>query len=411
MDKRIPIANGVFADKEGINKNILVIGSTGSGKTTSVTEPRLLHTYDDSLVVPVVKQKVINLYRPLFEKRGYTVKIINLSDPTKSDCGFNPCEGITKDAQCMELAESLMSGDGSKTHTGESDPYWAEATLSTVAALIGLEVRNAKYQGKTPSFKNVLLLYELIGADFSGSHCKTGLDGIFVALNSEYPKSQAPRLWKTLSGTSSKTASCINSMVNNVFDKLVGEDTTDLFEKNILDLSMLGREKTILFVVSNPVVKSSKRLTDLLYSCLFRSLFAEAEKKGGELDVPVHIVADDFACGSKIPNFASYLSVFRAAGISCTILLQSLSQLGSMYGEYERRVIEDNCDTRLFFGSTDLETARDMSIRLDTPIKDILSIKPGEMVVSIRGYGSRICKRYETYEDKEYKKLVKLKTN
>ena len=107
---------------------------------------------------------------------------------------------------------------------------------------------------------------------------------------------------------------------------------------------------------------------------MIKVLFEEAEsKENGKLEIPINIICDDFACGGKIRDFEQYISIFRAAGISVTLLLQSESQLSGMYGQTEATTIINNCDTYLYMGGMDIETCKNVALRMTWPLHKVLS--------------------------------------
>ena len=122
--------------------------------------------------------------------------------------------------------------------------------------------------------------------------------------------------------------------------------------------------------------------------------------------VPVHIICDDFACGTKINNFDNLISVFRAKGISTMIMLQSESQLNSLYGEDKATTIINNCDTYIYMGGNDLKTARNISIRLNKPLDEVLYMKFDNIYLFQRGAKPKKIRRYKTLEDTFYKQYI-----
>ncbi len=402
---KIYLADG---SEYGINGNELVIGSTYSGKTTSITEPRILHTFDRSLVIPVSKRRIVDLYAPILRDRGYEVLDINFVVPEETRCGYDPLRYIVNDKEMMNLARELYGENVSRTMTGEADGYWGEATISVIGAIIGGYIRKALELGKNPSFYEMLLFYQCLEPNFSGSHCRTNLDKLFREIEEKFPNDLAPRLWRTFSGNSSRTAACIYSMVNNVFDKLSEESLKCVFRhEEQIDVERLGEEKVALFITTSIANEAGKKLTDLLYTDIFKRLLLLAERNGGSLKQKVHVICDDFACGNRIPNFEKYISVFCSAGISVTLLLQSLSQLMSMYGESAGTTIQNNCDTQVFLGSTDITTCKEISVRANVSLQKILSMPVGKTVIARRGEECCITDRYPLYEDELYQKYVK----
>ena len=194
-------------------------------------------------------------------------------------------------------------------------------------------------------------------------------------------------MWKTIDGLSMKTASCILSIVNNAMDKIFSENIVAMArKKNRISFKELGEKRTAVFVTTSPVNSTLKNYINLMYADMFRTLFKTAEEnENNTLAVPVHIICDDFACGSTIEDFEEYISIFRAAGISVTLLLQSESQLSGMYGPTAATTIINNCDTYVYMGGRDLETCEHVARKLNKPLVSVLNMPLEQVVVFRRG--------------------------
>ena len=378
----IPLASGVEVKRgEGfLNDNILVIGATGSGKTTSITYPRIMSTYESSLIIPIVKDGAYFEYKKMLENRGYTVHHLSFKSPKESTIGYDPLLGKTKEEDIVSLAEAIVRGRKGGM-MGDYDPYWENAAISAIGALMMLSTYLSKNNG---SFGMFLNLFKRLRVN-TGSIFSTNLDDIFDEMEENCPEASAPGMWKTFVTNAPKTASCIYSIMSSSVDKLgINGGFDELCKKKPFDIRTVGKKKTALFISTSSSV-SSKIASGIFYGDAIKSLMDEAEKQGGTLPVPVQILADDFACGSTINDFDRSISLFRQAGISATIILQSLSQLESIYGRASAQTIRDNCDTIVFFGSTDIETCKVISTYLDIPLQDVFKMPPEKCAVIRRG--------------------------
>lgn len=392
----------------GLNSNELVVGSTGCGKTLSVAIPRILHTFESSLVIPVVKRALFDELSSVLKDRGFEIWDLNLSDPTSSNIGYDPLDMVQNDSDVVRLARSIVGDQATRSVLGEMDSYWGEATISTIGALIGLARHRAEKKNMRASFLDVLRIFGDLEMVFGGSTTVSNLDGEFEAMARECKNAQAPKLWRTIKGNAPRTAACVYSMVSNALDKFMANDIMGIFKKDSkIEVSKLGEKKVALFVTTHATSLVCKKVTNLLYADIFTGLFIQAERDGGALKRHVHIICDDFACGTKLPNFADHISVFREAGISSTILVQSLSQLGGLYGDYEASTIENNCDTLVFMGSLDIETCRSFASRLDVPVSKVLGMPLGKVIVVRRGGLPVLTDRYPVFEDAYYVKYHK----
>lgn len=382
------------------NGNTIVLGSTGSGKTKSVVEPKILYSFDQSLVIPVAKRRLVKQYTPLLESRGYEVIDLNLAKPKDSIYGYDPMRTAKTEDELLNLATSII-GANSRTMQGESDPFWQESSAAACAAILGL----SRYiNGPDSGFLEFMKLFRSLEITYPNGHLRSNLDEDFDEMAFHLPDSQTPRLWRTVAGCASRTASCINSILNNALSRFCGEYGDTLFsKKKMVDLSMIGRKKMCLFITTSNISEPCSRIVNLFFADLFKELFEESQKDGGRLKVPVHVCCDDFCgAGAKISRFEEYITIFREAGVSCTILLQSLSMLNAVYHDYGSAVIRENCDNMVYLGSNDLRTCKEISERAAIPLENVLNMQPGDEVFIRRGVGSAMVKRYKILEDPAY---------
>lgn len=170
--------------------------------------------------------------------------------------------------------------------------------------------------------------------------------------------------------------------------------------KKKISFEEIAKQKTVLFVSTSAVNPALNCFINMFYGQMFKQLFEYAENRpSGQLPIPVSVLCDDFATGSRVINFAEYISIFREKGISVTLLLQSESQLESMYGSDDCTTIINNCDTYIFLGGMDLTTGRHIFERLNSPLEDILYMPIGQEILFRRGQKPIICKRYNILEN------------
>lgn len=394
-------------EKTGINANEIIVGPTRSGKTTSVIEPKLLHTFDGSLIINVTKRSLVDKYAPIFKDRGYQVWDLNLSEPLRSNVSYDPFEYVHTDKDIIKLAETLVGGEVSTSRDGVVDPYWNQSAISGLAAIMGLAKMNAESDHRKVTFSDFYKLYNNLNLSENNKGASTTLDVFFDAADRKHRNNQYGRMWRTIRGNSPRTAACIYSVMNNAVDKLMTDDALKMMgnDKKI-SFEELSNKKTVLFVTTSPVNKTMQKLTNMFFTDAFRLLFEYAESlPDKELPLPVHLICDDFATGCKIPDFYEYLSVFCAKRISVTLLLQSESQLSYMYGKNEATTIINNCDTYVYFGGMDDETCRNISNRRNIPIEDVYTMPLEQVMVFRRGSKPKTARRYQTYKDKLYIEL------
>jgi len=392
----------------GLNLNEIVVGPTGCGKSMSNAYSRLLHTTQSSVVVPITKKAIREKFSRLFEERGYQVINLDFSKPENCNVGYDPMDYITSDEDVVQTARNLVGNDPSRGRSGEMDPYWNDSATSVLAAEISLVRLNAKSFGKKPCFDDVIKLHRSLKVDTNSHLFTTNHDTLFRRAEEMYPGNQASELWKTVNNLAPRTASCILSIVNSAVDKIFCENVLQMTrKKERIDFRELGRRKIALFITTSPMNKSLQNLVNMMYADMFRVLFESAEENAeSKLNVPVHIICDDFACGSRIRDFEDYISIFRAAGISVTLLLQSETQLATMYGEAAAITIINNCDTYVYMGGMDIDTCRNISQRMNKPVNKVLGMPLEQVVVFRRGSEPFVSRRYQTLNDPIYQKMI-----
>lgn len=384
--------------KTGVNNNVLVCGSSGCGKTVSIIEPRLLNTTQSSLIVTVTKRRIVDKYKRILKRRGFKVLDLNFVEPHKSNIGFNPLAYIETAKDIKFLAEALVMANPKKERTS-ADPYWDSAAIS----LLRTEISAVMLEEDAPSFNDVLNLHNSMILDNGFSGESTCME-IFRVMAEQYPDTFPVSCWKSFKDLPEKTASCVHSTLNSALDSIFTTELREIMnKKNTIDFRELANEKTVLFITTSPVNNSLNYFINVFYSYLFKQLFEYAERqKNGVLPRPVQILYDDFATGGgKIMNFGELISILREKAISVTLLLQSESQLESMYGHSDAITIINNCDSYVYMGGNDIKTASNVSMRLNVPLDEVLYMPIGKIAVFRRGQRPIVTERYDiTKEDK-----------
>lgn len=271
---------------------------------------------------------------------------------------------------------------------------------------------NAEHKGDNsiPTLRDLKTLYREfnISGSIVSSRMSSSLDGYFEAACNEYPDSITAISWTAFSNNQANVAKDINSTLYASIQKLFVDEVIRLSEDyEPFDFRRLGREKIALFVVTSPTTRFIDDYINTMYRFAIAELMDEAQKyPDARLPVPVHMIFDDFACGTQIKNFDSYISVFRQAGISAMLLLQSESQLFATYGESKATTIIDNCDTYVYLGCNDVRSAERVAKRLNKPLNKVMELPLGSVVVMRRGAAPVVTTRYRTYEDPNYIKYA-----
>ncbi len=396
-------------EETGLNNNIIICGSSGCGKTMSVAEPRMLNTYNSSLCITLTKRRLVNKYKRVFAERGYRVWDLDMVHFENSNVGFDPLAYVRDDKDITFLADSIVKLNPEGKVENNKDPYWENAASSLLAA----EIAIVRYMNPKATMTDVLKFHDemkIAESDGAGNKMDINHNVKFKMLEEIEPDHFAVSCWKSFCILPSKTCRCVFGSLNVALDTIFSPDLRKMMAaKRKVDFEQMSTEKTVLFVTTSPVNPSMQRFINIFYGDIFKQLFEFAEKQPeGVLPVPVHVLCDDFATGGKVMNFADYISVFREKGISVSLLIQSETQLASMYGEYNAITIINNCDTYVYMGGMDIRTVRDVSERLDVPLSEVLKMPVGKECIFRRGLDPVMTERYNIREDPEYKRITSL---
>lgn len=211
------------SNETGLNNNVIVCGGSGSGKTMSIAEPRLIETKTSSLIATVSKRRIVNKYIPLFKKRGYEILDLNFVNPLESTCAYDPLEYVESYADITFLAKSIVKADQQKDHS-IADPYWDEAATSLLSA----EIAYTLMTKDNATFADVLKLHESIVLDEVGGMLKTSLDTKFEYIASKNPTCFAVSCWKSFKTLPIKTASCVYGTLNTTIDTIFSPEIREM---------------------------------------------------------------------------------------------------------------------------------------------------------------------------------------
>ena len=258
------------------------------------------------------------------------------------------------------------------------------------------------------NFADVLEMLDNLKFEESAGQMTTNYDRKFEFLESKDASNFAVSNWKSFKKLPIKTASCVFGTLNTTLDSVFTPELRSMFRmKKKVDFEQMAKKKTALFVTSSPVNPALNCFINMFYAQAFKQLFEFGEEQpDGMLPIPVHLLADDFATGCPVPLFDQYISIFREKQISVTLLIQSESQLVSLYGPDAATTIINNCDTYVFMGTNDLTTAHNISLRANRPLEDVLHMKIGNQILFRRGSKPKFGKRYNILENETYKKVT-----
>ena len=301
------------------------------------------------------------------------------------------------------MARSIILANPQKSQSN-ADPYWDDGATSLLSA----EICYVLQTKENASFADVLEFHNKLTFEEESSVISTNYDSKFEYLAERDPSSFAVSCWKTFKKLPIKTASCIFSALNTTIDSIFTPELKEMFRmKKMVDFEKIASEKTVLFITTSPVNASLNSFISSFYATLFKELFEFAEdQKDGRLPIPVDVLADDFATGCPVHMFDQYVSIFREKGLSASLLIQSESQLSSLYGSDKATTIINNCDTIVFLGSMDLDTGKSISMRANRPLEDILYMPIGSEIIFRRGFKPIFTRRYNIYQNEMYMKVT-----
>jgi type IV secretory pathway TraG/TraD family ATPase VirD4 len=399
-------SNCVFSTdckETGLNNNVLVVGGSGSGKTMSVAEPFLLESFRRSIITTVTKRKIVKKYTPLLRSRGYEVWDLDFVHPERGNIAYDPLDYISSYSDITFVARSVVMANPKKERSN-ADPYWDEAATSLFAAIIAYVLMTKD----NANFADALEMLDKLTFEDSSGQIKTNFDRKFEYLEENDSSNYAVSNWKSFKKLPIRTASCVFGTLNTTVDTVFSPELRSMFRmKKKVDFELVAKEPISLFVTSSPVNPATNCFINMFYGHAFKQLFEFGEEQpDGMLPRPVHFLADDFATGCSVPLFDQYISIFREKRISVILLIQSESQLSSLYGAEEATTIINNCDTYVFMGSNDLATAQNISLRVNRPLEDVLQMKIGNQILIRRGARPKMGKRYNIFENETYRKVT-----
>lgn len=365
LAKGVEVSNDT--KKTGLNNNLLVVGSSGMGKTGGVVIPNL-QKISGSMIVSDTKKNLYRSFKDELEGKGYKVVLLDFTDPLNS-YGYNPFDGITKygngmfkEQDVMLLANILIPQED------PSEPFWSDAARGYVSFLL------AYCMSALPENQwNMASVCELHRVFIS----PIGRASMLGWVNKN-PKTFAAKKFRNLGGLieADRTWGCVQEFANRGLEPFEFSEYENIFSNNpngFFDIGQLGREKTALFINVSDTDTAFDKFVTLFYAQTLQVLCRQADaNEDSRLKVPTKIYMDDFAASAKIPDFDRIISVIRSRDISVSIFLQSLTQLKTMYGEYASTTIIDNCSHLLYLGGQNSETAKYIAMRANVTPETVL---------------------------------------
>lgn len=348
------------------NKNVLVIGGSGSGKTRFYVKPNLMQMHS-SYCVTDPKGTIVIECGKMLEDNGYEIKILNTINFKKS-MKYNPFAYLKSEKDILKLVQTIIAntkGEGEKA----GEDFWVKAEKLYYTALIGYIFYEAPREEK-----NFATLLDMIDASEVREDDETymnPIDKLFEALEKKEPTHFAVKQYKKYKLAAGKTAKSILISCGARLAPFDIQELRDLMKEDELELDTLGDRKTALFVIISDTDDTFNFVVSIMYSQLFNLLCDKADDEyGGRLPVHVRCLLDEFANIGLIPKFEKLIATIRSREISASIILQAQSQLKAIYKDNADTIV-GNCDSTLFLGGKEKTTLKELSETLGKETIDL----------------------------------------
>ena len=342
------------------NKNVLIVGGSGSGKTRFVLKPNLLQctskTYPVSFVVTDPKGDIAVSCSHALIRSGYKVRLFNVQNFNKS-MHYNPFAYIHSEKDILKLVTTLITntkGDGKS-----GDEFWTKAETLLYCALIGYIHYEAPVEEQ--NFATLIEFINAMEVREDDEEFKNPVDLMFEALEKKDPNHFAVRQYKKYKLSAGKTAKSINISAGARLAVFDIQEVREITAYDELELDTLGDQKTALFLIMSDTDSTFNFLISMIYSQLFNLLCEKADDVyGGRLPVHVRCLIDEMANIGQIPNLEKLIATIRSREISACLVLQARSQLKAIYKDNADTII-GNCDSQIFLGGSEPTTLKELS--------------------------------------------------
>ena len=353
--ERLMMSNRPPDPKNARNKNVLVVGGSGSGKTRFWLKPNLLQCHS-SYVVTDPKGTIVLECGQAMLKNGYKVKILNTINFKKS-MHYNPFSYVHSEKDILKLVTTLMTN--TKGEGSGGDPFWEKSERLLLTALIAYLHYEAPVEEQ--NFATLLEMLNTMQVLEDDEEYQNPVDLLFEELAKKKPNSFAGRQYKLYKLAAGKTAKSILISCGARLAPFDIQELRDLTMYDELQLDTLGDKKTALFLIMSDTDSTFNFLISMVYTQLFNLLCDKADDQyGGKLPVHVRCLIDECANIGQIPNLEKLVATIRSREISACLVLQAKSQLKAIYKDNADTII-GNMDSQIFLGGSEPGTLKDLS--------------------------------------------------
>ena len=436
--ERLTMNSRPKAPKYARNKNVIVIGGSGSGKTRFYVKPNLMQMTDHvSYVVTDPKGTIIVECGKMLVNGGYRIKVLNTINFKKS-MHYNPFHYIRSEKDILKLVNTIIAntkGEGEKS----TEDFWVKAERLLYSALIGYIWYEAPEEEQ-----NFSTLLEFINASETredDEEFKNAVDELFEELEAENPEHFAVRQYRKYKLAAGKTAKSILISCGARLAPFDIQELREIMSYDEMELDMIGDQRTAMFVIISDTDDTFNFVVAIMYTQLFNLLCDKADDEhGGRLPYHVRLLLDEFSNIGQIPKVDKLIATIRSREISASIILQSQSQLKTIYKD-AAETITGNCDTVLFLGGKESSTLKEISETLgketidlyntsdtrgsnrsyglnyqktgkELMSRDELAVMDGEKcILQLRGVRPFLSNKYDITKHKRYKELADFNKN
>ena len=353
--ERLMMSNRPADPKNARNKNVLIVGGSGSGKTRFWLKPNLLQCHSSYVVTDPKGSIVVECGNALL-KKGYKLKIFNTINFRKS-MHYNPFAYIHEEKDILKLVTALMTNTKGEGQGG--DPFWDKAERLLLVSLIAYLHYEAPVEEQ--NFATLLEMLNTMQVSEDDETYQNPVDLLFEDLEKKKPNSFAVRQYKLYKLAAGKTAKSILISCGARLAPFDIQELRDLTMYDELQLDTLGDKKTALFLIMSDTDSTFNFLISMVYTQLFNLLCDKADDVyGGKLPIHVRCLIDECANIGQIPNLEKLVATIRSREISACLVLQARSQLKAIYKDNADTII-GNMDSQIFLGGSEPTTLKDLS--------------------------------------------------
>ena len=353
--ERLMMSNRPPDPKNARNKNVLVVGGSGSGKTRFWLKPNLLQCHSSYVVTDPKGSIVVECGNALL-KNGYKLKILNTINFKKS-MHYNPFAYVHSEKDILKLVTTLMTN--TKGEGSGGDPFWEKSERLLLTALIAYLHYEAPVEEQ--NFATLLEMLNTMQVLEDDEEYQNPVDLLFEELGKKKPNSFAVRQYKLYKLAAGKTAKSILISCGARMAPFDIQELRDLTMYDELQLDTLGDKKTALFLIMSDTDSTFNFLISMVYTQLFNLLCDKADDVyGGKLPIHVRCLIDECANIGQIPNLEKLVATIRSREISACLVLQARSQLKAIYKDNADTIV-GNMDSQIFLGGSEPTTLKDLS--------------------------------------------------